>query len=55
MLKTGGETMKKFGLKWMEKLAAFALVIATIGANSACISIFHQDEFPETAKKLRRF
>ena len=41
--------------KWLSSLAAFAMVIATIGANSTCYSILHQDEVPEKAKKLRRF
>ena len=48
--------MKKlWSKKWLSSLAAFAMVIATAGANTTCFSILHQDEVPETAKKLRRF
>lgn len=36
-------------------MASMALVVAAIGQNSACFFIAHQDEVPETAKKLRRF
>lgn len=41
--------------KWLGSLAAFAMMVATVSANSTCLAFFHQDELPETAKKLRRF
>ena len=45
--------------KWIKKysgaLAAFAMVVTTLVANSTCIYIMHQDEMPESAKKLRKF
>ena len=34
--------MKKlWGKKWLSSLAAFAMVIATVGANTTCTSILH--------------
>ncbi|MDE7104638.1 MAG: cyclic lactone autoinducer peptide [Ruminococcus sp.] len=36
-------------------MAAFAMVITTMTANSACIFLTHQPKMPETAKKLRKF
>lgn len=36
-------------------LAIFSLVIATVSANVSCYWWFNQPEFPENAKKLRKF
>ena len=47
--------MLKRVLMNMASMASMALVVAAIGQNSACFFIAHQDEVPETAKKLRRF
>lgn len=47
--------MKEWIKRYSGALAAFAIVVATLVANSACIYIMHQDELPESAKKLRRF
>ncbi len=47
--------MKKFMLKYSGMLAAFALVITTVVANSACVWITHQEQLPESAKALRKF
>lgn len=46
--------MKNFFLKYAGVMAAMALVITTMTANSTCICLMHQDELPETAKKLRK-
>ena len=47
--------MKDFMQKYASLMAALALVITTLVANSACAYPMHQDEMPETAKKLRKF
>lgn len=47
--------MKKLFLKYGGFLAAFAMVVATINANTACVFIMHQDKMPESAKRLRKF
>lgn len=47
--------LKKFMLKYSGMLAAFALVITTVVANSACVWITHQEQLPESAKALRKF
>lgn len=47
--------MKGFIKKYSGLLAALALVITTFTVNSTCIFTMHQDEVPETAKKLRKF
>ena len=47
--------MKKFISRYGSWLAAFALVVTTVTANSACIFFTHQEKMPETAKKLRKF
>lgn len=45
--------------KWVKKysgiIAAFAMLVTTVVANSTCIYIMHQDELPESARKLRKF
>lgn len=47
--------MKTFMQKYAGMFAALALVITTVAANSTCYFTMHQDEMPETAKKLRKF
>lgn len=47
--------MKAFMEKYAGVLAALALMITTITANSTCYYTMHQAELPESAKKLRRF
>lgn len=47
--------MKKFIRKYGAWMAAFAMVVTTMTANSTCIFLTHQAELPETAKKLRKF
>lgn len=47
--------MKNFVKRYGGVLAAFAMMIATATANSACIFYAYQDEMPDSAKKLRRF
>ena len=36
-------------------IAAIAMVVVTLLANSTCAFITHQAEMPESAKKLRKF
>lgn len=47
--------MKKFMQKYGGMIAAFALVITTVTANSACIWITHQEPLPQGAERLRKF
>lgn len=47
--------MKNWFKKYSGALAAFAMVVTTLVANSTCIYIMHQDKMPESAKKLRKF
>lgn len=47
--------MKNFMQKYAGMMAALALVITTMVANSTCYYTMHQDEMPEAAKKLRKF
>ncbi len=49
--------MKKFLLKLANcnVIAALALTVVTVMANSTCAFIAHQAEMPEDAKKLRKF
>ncbi|MBR2407806.1 MAG: cyclic lactone autoinducer peptide [Lachnospiraceae bacterium] len=47
--------MKRFCGKYAHVLAAFALVMTTLVANSTCCFLVHQEPLPETAKKLRKF
>ncbi len=35
--------------------SSFALMITTLNVNTTCMLIAHQDELPESAKKLRKF
>lgn len=36
-------------------IAAIAMIVVTLLANSTCAFIAHQAEMPEGAKKLRKF
>ncbi|MBR4101848.1 MAG: cyclic lactone autoinducer peptide [Oscillospiraceae bacterium] len=47
--------MKNFMQKYAGIMAALALVVTTLMANSTCSYTMHQDEMPEVAKKLRKF
>lgn len=47
--------INKLIMKFGGTFAAFAVVIATASANSACMWISHQPELPEDVKKLRKF
>lgn len=47
--------MKKFILKYSEIIAALALVVTTLTANSTCVYCIHQPEMPKNSKKLRKF
>ena len=47
------ELFKKVSVSGM--LAAFALCMTTLAANSECVFVFHQPEFPEDLKKYRKF
>ena len=47
--------MKNMFLKYASVMAALALVITTVSANTTCILTVYQEELPDSAKKLRRF
>ena len=47
------ELLKKVSMSGM--LAAFALCMTTLAANSECFYVFHQPEFPEDLKIYRKF
>lgn len=47
--------MKKFFMKYSSVIAALALVITAVTANSTCIWLTYQEELPDAAKQLRRF
>ena len=47
--------MKNWFKKYSGVVAAFAMIVTTLVANSTCIYILHQDKMPESAKKLRKF
>ena len=47
--------MVKFLNKYAGVMAALALVVTTVTANSTCAYIMHQDALPNDAKKLRKF
>ena len=55
----GEAVMKKFISKNIVKLgsfvAALAVMMTTVTANSACIWFTHQEKLPADAKKLRKF
>ncbi|MDE6425461.1 MAG: cyclic lactone autoinducer peptide [Ruminococcus sp.] len=48
-------SLKNWIKRYSGALAAFALVVTSLVANSTCIYLMHQDELPESAKKLRKF
>ena len=48
-------SVKNWFKKYSGALAAFAMVVTTLVANSTCIYLMHQDKMPESAKKLRKF
>lgn len=54
--------MKKFKLKRDSLLfslgalvSSFALLVTTCNVNTTCFWVMHQDEIPDSAKKLRKF
>jgi len=47
--------MKKLFQKYGSFLAALAIVVTTMNANSTCLCIMHQDLLPDEAKRLRKF
>lgn len=47
------EFLKKVSAPGM--LAAFALCMTTMAANSECFYVYHQPEVPEDLKKYRKF
>ncbi len=47
--------MKKFLTKYGHIVAAFAIMIASVTANSTCVYIMYQEKMPEAVKKLRKF
>lgn len=47
--------MKKFLQKYGGFIASLAIIVTTLNANTTCLFIMHQDELPESAKKLRKF
>lgn len=51
----GGWRMKKFIQRYGGWIAAFALIVTTVTANSACVWASYQPVVPENAKKLRKF
>lgn len=48
-------SVKDLFKKYSGVVAAFAMVVTTLVANSTCIYIMYQDQMPESAKKLRKF
>lgn len=36
-------------------IASLALIVTTLNVNTACFWVMHQDEIPDSAKKLRKF
>lgn len=51
----GESLMKKFISKYSAFIAALALVVTTLTANSTCVYCLHQEKMPEASKKLRKF
>lgn len=47
--------MKSISIKLGGILAALAMAVTAIVANSSCICIAHQEPLPEKAKSLRKF
>lgn len=55
ILRKGDNALKNFVQKYSGIIAAFALVITTVVANSACMFLTYQEKMPENAKALRKF
>lgn len=47
--------MKKLIVRFGSMLAALALVVTTIAANTTCTWVGFQPKMPDDAKKLRKF
>lgn len=47
--------LKLKSLPLASMMAAFALSMTTIAANSECYYCFHQPEMPDGVKKFRKF
>lgn len=47
--------MKKMILKLGSSVAALALMVTVINANTTCMFVAYQPTLPETARKLRKF
>lgn len=47
--------MKKYVVKLTRHLAAFALMITVLNANTSCLFLAHQPKLPSGANKLRKF
>jgi cyclic lactone autoinducer peptide len=45
---------EKFNQKGLAAMSAFALCFATVAANVRCACHYHQPQFPESAKQLRK-
>lgn len=46
--------MKKFTEKFGSMVAALALMVAAVTANSTCVYHLYQDEMPEKVKNLSK-
>ena len=47
--------MKRLVIKLTRYMAAFALMITVINANTSCLFLAHQPKLPSGADKLRKF
>lgn len=47
--------MRSISMKFGAMLAALAMAVTAVVANSSCICIAHQEPLPEKAKSLRKF
>lgn len=47
--------MKRIFSKYSSFVAALALVVTTLTANSTCVFCVYQPEMPEGSEKLRKF
>lgn len=45
----------KYAIKLGSCMAALAVMATALTANTTCVWFSHQEELPETAKKLRKF
>ncbi len=46
---------RAFGIRIMKILNCLALMMVIQSANTVCAFYFHQPEFPEAAKKFKKF